>query len=74
MRHFVSGDRGVSEWTFRGTRRSTGEVVERQGCDVFTLHDGRIQVKDTYHKWRRRADSRSGFPESTTPSGGMLTQ
>jgi enamine deaminase RidA (YjgF/YER057c/UK114 family) len=43
----------VSEWTFRGTRRGGGEVVERQGCDVFTLRDGRIHIEDTYHKWRQ---------------------
>jgi reactive intermediate/imine deaminase len=49
-RHFVSGDRGISEWIFRGTRRGTAESIERQGCDVFTFRDGRILVKDTYQK------------------------
>jgi len=53
VRHFACGDRGVSEWIFRGTRRGGGEVIERQGCDVFTLRDGRIHVKDTHHKWRQ---------------------
>src|SRR4051812_17690412 len=37
-RHFVIGDRGVSEWTFRGTRRD-GRVVEVHGCDLFTFRD-----------------------------------
>src|SRR5687767_6131605 len=32
-RHFVSGDRGVSEWTFTGTQRD-GTRVEVQGCDL----------------------------------------
>jgi taurine dehydrogenase small subunit len=52
VNHFVSGNRGVSEWTFRGTRRGTTEPVERCGIDVFTFKGGKIQVKDTYHKWR----------------------
>jgi reactive intermediate/imine deaminase len=52
VRHFVGGDRGVTEWTFRGTRRGTTEVVERQGCDVFSFRGDKIHVKDTYQKWR----------------------
>lgn len=51
--HFVSGDRGVSEWIFRGTRRGTAEHSERQGLDVFTFKNGKIQVKNTYQKWRQ---------------------
>lgn len=51
--HFVSGDRGVSEWIFRGTKRGTAEHSERQGLDVFTFRDGKIQIKDTYQKWRQ---------------------
>ena len=35
-RHFVHGDRGVSEWTFTGTR-ADGTRVEVHGCDLFTL-------------------------------------
>jgi steroid delta-isomerase-like uncharacterized protein len=54
--HFVSGDRGVSEWTFRGTKRGTTELVERAGIDVFTFKDGKIQIKSTYQKWRLPAD------------------
>ena len=50
-RHFVSGNRGVSEWTFRGTR-SDGTRVEVDGCDVFTFRDGRIALKDSYRKNR----------------------
>jgi ketosteroid isomerase-like protein len=53
VRHFVSGDRGISEWTFRGTRRGTSEPVERCGCDVFTFRDNKIHIKDTYQKWRQ---------------------
>ena len=49
-RHFVSADRGVSEWVFAGTDTEDGTVVEQQGCDVFTFRDGKIVVKDTYLK------------------------
>jgi steroid delta-isomerase-like uncharacterized protein len=50
-RHFVSGDRGVSEWTFTG-RRSDGTRVEVNGCDVFTFRNGKIAVKNSYRKNR----------------------
>ena len=50
-RHFVCGDRGVSEWTFTGTR-ADGSRVEVHGCDVFTFRDGKIAVKNSYRKQR----------------------
>lgn len=50
-RHFVHGDRGVSEWTFTGTRRD-GTRVEVNGCDLFTFRDGRIALKNSYRKQR----------------------
>jgi len=50
-RHFVRGDRGVSEWTFTGTR-SDGTRVEVHGCDVFTFREGKIALKDSYRKNR----------------------
>jgi ketosteroid isomerase-like protein len=50
-RHFVCGDRGVSEWIFTGTRRD-GARVEVQGCDLFTFRDGKIAVKNSYRKNR----------------------
>lgn len=50
-RHFVCGDRGVSEWTFTGTRPD-GSRVEVNGCDLFTFRDGRIAVKNSYRKNR----------------------
>jgi steroid delta-isomerase-like uncharacterized protein len=50
-RHFVREDRGVSEWTFTGTR-SDGTRVEVQGCDLFTFRDGRISLKNSYRKNR----------------------
>lgn len=50
-RHFVCGDRGVSEWTFTGTR-ADGTRVEVNGCDVFTFRGGKIAVKNSYRKNR----------------------
>jgi len=50
-RHFVAGDRGVSEWIFRGTS-ADGKKVEVNGCDVFTFRDGKIAVKSSYLKNR----------------------
>lgn len=50
-RHSVHGDRGVSEWTFTGTR-ADGTRVEVHGCDLFTFRDGKIAVKNSYRKNR----------------------
>ncbi len=50
-RHFVAGNRAVSEWTFTGTTPD-GAKVEVNGCDVFTLKGGKIAVKNSYRKQR----------------------
>ena len=50
-RHFVAGDRGVSEWVFTATSPD-GSRVEVQGCDVFTFRNGKIAVKNSYRKQR----------------------
>ena len=50
-RHVVIGDRGVSEWTFTGTR-TDGTRVEVHGCDLFTFRGGKIALKDSYRKNR----------------------
>jgi ketosteroid isomerase-like protein len=50
-RHFVAGDRGVSEWVFTATSPD-GSRVEVQGCDVFTFKGGKITVKNSYRKQR----------------------
>jgi steroid delta-isomerase-like uncharacterized protein len=55
-RHFVHGDRGVSEWTFTGTR-ADGSRVEVHGCDLLTFRGGKIAVKDSYRKNRPPAAS-----------------
>ena len=48
-RHWACGNRGVSEWTIRGTQLS-GEVIEVRGCDLFEFTDGKISRKDSFWK------------------------
>jgi steroid delta-isomerase-like uncharacterized protein len=50
-RHFIAGNRAASEWTFTGTRQD-GTRVEVNGCDLFTLRDGKIAIKNSYRKNR----------------------
>jgi steroid delta-isomerase-like uncharacterized protein len=50
-RHVVCGTRGLSEWTFTGTRVD-GTKVEVHGCDLFTFKDGKIAIKNSYRKNR----------------------
>jgi steroid delta-isomerase-like uncharacterized protein len=50
-RHFVCEDKGVSEWTFTGTR-ADGARVEVNGCDLFAFRDGKIALKNSYRKNR----------------------
>ena len=48
-RHFVAGDRGVSEWTLTGTTVA-GVPVHVRGCDLWEFRDGKIIRKDSYWK------------------------
>jgi ketosteroid isomerase-like protein len=48
-RHFIAGDRGVSEWLLTGTTRA-GERVEVRGCDLFEFRGDKISRKDSYWK------------------------
>ncbi len=50
-RHFISGHRGFSEWTFTGTKPD-GSKVEVTGCDLFTFKNGKIAIKNSYRKNR----------------------
>ena len=50
-RHFVAGNRGVSEWIFTGTT-ADGKKVEVNGCDIFTFQNDEIAVKSSYFKNR----------------------
>ena len=49
--HFVTGDRGVSEWRFTGTT-AEGKRVEVDGCDLFTFTGDKIALKSSYFKTR----------------------
>jgi ketosteroid isomerase-like protein len=51
-RHFTAGDRGVSEWTFTGTR-TDGTRVEVTGCDLLTFRGGQIAIKNSFRKNRQ---------------------
>jgi ketosteroid isomerase-like protein len=50
--HFVSGDRGASEWTLSGTTVD-GLRIEVRGCDLWTFRDGMVVKKDSYWKIRQ---------------------
>lgn len=49
--HVVSGNRGFSEWTFRGTDER-GQTTEVRGVDLFEIRGGLIVKKDTFRKTR----------------------
>jgi len=71
-RHFVCGDRGVSEWTFTGTRLD-GSRVEVNGCDLFTFRDGKIAIKNSYRKTRSSAGADSGQDRELRPISAQMT-
>ena len=48
-RHWSCGDRGVSEWTIRGTQ-ANGEPIEVRGCDLFEFTDGKVTLKNSFWK------------------------
>ncbi|UCG25604.1 MAG: nuclear transport factor 2 family protein [Chloroflexota bacterium] len=48
-RHWVSGDKGFSEWLLTGTTPA-GERVEVRGTDHLEFRDGKITRKDSYWK------------------------
>ena len=50
-RHFIVGDRGVSEWRFTGTT-AEGKTVEVDGCDLFTFAGDKIALKSSFFKTR----------------------
>jgi hypothetical protein len=48
-RHWVCGDRGVSEWLLTGTT-TAGERIAVRGCDLWEFRDGLVVRKDSYWK------------------------
>ncbi|PMR72457.1 nuclear transport factor 2 family protein [Billgrantia endophytica] len=49
--HFVIGDRGFSETTYKGTT-TEGVRSEARMIDAFTFRDGKIAVKNAFRKNR----------------------
>lgn len=48
-RHWVSGDRGTSEWLLTGST-TAGERIAVRGCDLWQFRDGLVVRKDSYWK------------------------
>ncbi len=48
-RHWVCGDRGVSEWLLTGTTPD-GRRIRVRGCDHWEFRDGKVVRKDSYWK------------------------
>ena len=48
--HFVSGERGITQWLFTGSTPDGKEKSNVRGCDVFEFRNGKILVKDSYRK------------------------
>ena len=57
-RHWVAGDRGVSESTFTGTA-ADGSRIEADMVDVFTFQGGKIAVKNAFRKQRPALPARA---------------
>lgn len=49
--HNVFGDRGLSEWIFRGTA-ANGSRIEAEGCDLFTFSGDKLSRKSAFRKDR----------------------
>jgi taurine dehydrogenase small subunit len=50
MRHWIFGDKALSEWTVKGTA-DDGTSLNLLGCDLWEFRDGRVTKKDTYWKY-----------------------
>jgi len=50
MRHWIFGDKALSEWTVQGTSVD-GEKLDALGCDLWEFRDGKVVKKDTYWKF-----------------------
>jgi ketosteroid isomerase-like protein len=57
--HFISGDRGASEWTLTGTT-TDGLRLEVRGCDLWTFRDGLVAKKDSFWKIIESPNVRGG--------------
>ena len=48
-KHWVAGNRGVSEWLLTGTSVS-GTAIKVRGCDLWEFRNGKIIRKDSFWK------------------------
>lgn len=48
-RHWVMGEKALSEWRVQGTGES-GERIDWLGCDLWEFRGGKLAKKDTYWK------------------------
>jgi len=48
-RHWVRGERGVSEWLLTGVT-TAGQRIAVRGCDLWEFRDGLVVRKDSYWK------------------------
>ncbi len=48
-RHWVAGDRGVSEWLLTGTTRA-GAKIRVRGCDLWEFRGDDVVYKDSFWK------------------------
>ncbi len=51
VRHYAGDERVITEWIFRATR-TDGMRIEVDGCDIFTIRDGKVAVKQAFRKDR----------------------
>ena len=49
-KHFIAGDRGVTQWIFTATRKDGSKIEAARDGIVFSFRDGRMAVKDTLSK------------------------
>lgn len=49
MRHWVMGDKAISEWTVQGTLPD-GRKLDLLGCDLWEFRGDLVTKKDTYWK------------------------
>ena len=48
-RHWIFGDKALSEWRVRGTLPD-GARLDCRGCDLWEFRGGKVLKKDTYYK------------------------
>ena len=59
--HSVFGDRGLSEWIFRGTA-ANGTRIEAEGCDLFTFSGAKLSRKSAFRKDRPALPAKASTP------------